>query len=137
MSDFELYVIAEAASLSTARSSISTTGTGVSPRTNIPAGSGFPKGMERRQSVYRGWASISSAGDSQIGVDKYKPDVKLQYHDESGREMPQKEAFKHLSRAFQGRKRESRFKAEMEVCTPEGRFGSSGSGYEGGDERES
>lgn len=34
---------------------------------------------------------------------EYKPDVKLQYHDEFGREMNQKEAFKHLSHAFHGK----------------------------------
>ncbi|GIZ40365.1 hypothetical protein CKM354_000370600 [Cercospora kikuchii] len=34
---------------------------------------------------------------------EYRPDVKLQYHDEFGREMNQKEAFKHLSHAFHGK----------------------------------
>lgn len=34
---------------------------------------------------------------------EYKPDVKLQYHDEFGRSMNQKEAFKHLSHMFHGK----------------------------------
>ncbi|KAK5132056.1 hypothetical protein LTR08_000393 [Meristemomyces frigidus] len=34
---------------------------------------------------------------------QYRPDVKLQYHDEFGREMNQKEAFKHLSHMFHGK----------------------------------
>ncbi|KAI5370196.1 Putative SNU66/SART1 family protein [Septoria linicola] len=34
---------------------------------------------------------------------EYRPEVKLQYHDEHGREMNQKEAFKHLSHAFHGK----------------------------------
>lgn len=34
---------------------------------------------------------------------EYKPDVKLQYNDEFGREMNQKEAFKHLSHMFHGK----------------------------------
>lgn len=34
---------------------------------------------------------------------EYKPDVKLHYPDEFGREMNQKEAFKHLSHAFHGK----------------------------------
>jgi U4/U6.U5 tri-snRNP-associated protein 1 len=33
----------------------------------------------------------------------YRPDVKLQYHDEFGRSMNQKEAFKHLSHMFHGK----------------------------------
>ncbi|KAK8198741.1 hypothetical protein M8818_006608 [Zalaria obscura] len=33
----------------------------------------------------------------------YKPDVKLRYNDEFGREMNQKEAFKHLSHMFHGK----------------------------------
>ncbi|KAI7145940.1 hypothetical protein KC352_g29074, partial [Hortaea werneckii] len=33
----------------------------------------------------------------------YRPDVKLQYHDEYGRGMNQKEAFKHLSHMFHGK----------------------------------
>lgn len=33
----------------------------------------------------------------------YKPDVKLRYNDEFGREMNQKEAFKHLSHQFHGK----------------------------------
>ncbi|PNS15683.1 hypothetical protein CAC42_4135 [Sphaceloma murrayae] len=33
----------------------------------------------------------------------YKPDVKLEYHDEFGRELGQKEAFKHLSHQFHGK----------------------------------
>nr|OQO09795.1 hypothetical protein B0A51_17925 [Rachicladosporium sp. CCFEE 5018] len=34
---------------------------------------------------------------------QYRPDVKLQYHDEFGRSMNQKEAFKHLSHQFHGK----------------------------------
>lgn len=34
---------------------------------------------------------------------QYRPDVKLQYHDEFGRSMGQKEAFKHLSHMFHGK----------------------------------
>ncbi|CAK3987849.1 related to DNA binding SART-1 [Lecanosticta acicola] len=34
---------------------------------------------------------------------EYKPDVKLRYNDEYGREMNQKEAFKHLSHMFHGK----------------------------------
>ncbi|KAK5116101.1 hypothetical protein LTR85_009383 [Meristemomyces frigidus] len=34
---------------------------------------------------------------------QYRPDVKLQYHDEFGREMDRKEAFKHLSHMFHGK----------------------------------
>ncbi|KAH9821397.1 DNA binding protein SART-1 [Teratosphaeria destructans] len=34
---------------------------------------------------------------------QYRPDVKLQYHDEYGRSMNQKEAFKHLSHMFHGK----------------------------------
>ncbi|QIW97775.1 hypothetical protein AMS68_003293 [Peltaster fructicola] len=34
---------------------------------------------------------------------EYKPDVKLEYHDEFGRNLNQKEAFKHLSHAFHGK----------------------------------
>jgi U4/U6.U5 tri-snRNP-associated protein 1 len=34
---------------------------------------------------------------------EYKPDVKLSYKDEFGREMTQKEAFKHLSHQFHGK----------------------------------
>lgn len=34
---------------------------------------------------------------------EYRPDVKLQYHDEFGRSMNQKEAFKHLSHMFHGK----------------------------------
>lgn len=34
---------------------------------------------------------------------EYRPDVKLQYHDEFGRSMGQKEAFKHLSHMFHGK----------------------------------
>ena len=34
---------------------------------------------------------------------QYRPDVKLQYHDEFGREMNRKEAFKHLSHMFHGK----------------------------------
>ncbi|RPB03100.1 SART-1 protein [Choiromyces venosus 120613-1] len=34
---------------------------------------------------------------------EYKPDVKLSYKDEFGREMSQKEAFKHLSHQFHGK----------------------------------
>ncbi|KAK4636147.1 U4/U6.U5 tri-snRNP-associated protein snu66 [Fulvia fulva] len=34
---------------------------------------------------------------------EYKPDVKLRYNDEHGREMNQKEAFKHLSHMFHGK----------------------------------
>ncbi|KAF2172892.1 hypothetical protein M409DRAFT_62551 [Zasmidium cellare ATCC 36951] len=34
---------------------------------------------------------------------EYKPDVKLRYNDEFGREMNQKEAFKHLSHMFHGK----------------------------------
>lgn len=33
----------------------------------------------------------------------YRPDVKLEYHDEFGRSMNQKEAFKHLSHMFHGK----------------------------------
>ncbi|TKA32750.1 hypothetical protein B0A50_00975 [Salinomyces thailandicus] len=34
---------------------------------------------------------------------QYRPDVKLEYHDEFGREMNRKEAFKHLSHMFHGK----------------------------------
>ncbi|WPH05025.1 u4/u6.u5 tri-snrnp-associated protein snu66 [Acrodontium crateriforme] len=34
---------------------------------------------------------------------EYRPDVKLEYHDEHGRSMNQKEAFKHMSHMFHGK----------------------------------
>ncbi|TKX22652.1 putative SART-1 family protein [Elsinoe australis] len=56
----------------------------------------------------------------------YKPDVKLQYHDEFGRELGQKEAFKHLSHQFHGKgsgkgKMEKRLKKIEDEKRREGR----------------
>ncbi|KAG9759218.1 hypothetical protein KCU73_g2610, partial [Aureobasidium melanogenum] len=49
----------------------------------------------------------------------YKPNVQLRYNDEDGREMNQKEAFKHLSHRFHGKgsgkqKTEKRMKKKQE-----------------------
>ncbi|KAK0861404.1 hypothetical protein LTR87_016979 [Friedmanniomyces endolithicus] len=65
----------------------------------------------------------------------YRPDVKLEYHDEFGRSMNQKEAFKHMSHAFHGKgsgkgKMEKRLKKIGEEKAKEGR--GVGGGEEGG-----
>ncbi|TKA83220.1 hypothetical protein B0A55_00665 [Friedmanniomyces simplex] len=65
----------------------------------------------------------------------YRPDVKLEYHDEFGRSMNQKEAFKHMSHAFHGKgsgkgKMEKRLKKIGEEKAKEGR--GVGAGDEGG-----
>ncbi|KAF4552769.1 U4/U6.U5 tri-snRNP-associated protein snu66-like protein [Elsinoe fawcettii] len=56
----------------------------------------------------------------------YKPEVKLEYHDEFGREMNAKEAFKHMSHQFHGKgsgkgKQEKRLKKIEDEKRREGR----------------
>ncbi|KAK9477581.1 SART-1 protein [Lipomyces japonicus] len=46
---------------------------------------------------------IDAANEANKRFKNYKPDVKLEYKDEFGRAMTQKEAFKHLSHQFHGK----------------------------------
>nr|POE66006.1 u4/u6.u5 tri-snrnp-associated protein snu66 [Quercus suber] len=57
---------------------------------------------------------------------EYRPDIKLEYHDEFGRQMNQKEAFKHMSHMFHGKgsgklKTEKRLKKIEDEKREEGR----------------
>ncbi|KAM0284572.1 hypothetical protein ACHAQH_001938 [Verticillium albo-atrum] len=55
----------------------------------------------RQQNTYRD--QQQSRTIDQLFKTQYKPDVKLKYTDEFGRQLDQKEAFKHLSHQFHGK----------------------------------
>lgn len=59
--------------------------------------------------------------------DEYRPDVKLAYHDEFGRSLGQKEAFKHLSHMFHG-KGSGKGKTEKRLKRIEGEKAEEGKG---------
>ncbi|SNX86826.1 related to SNU66 - component of the U4/U6.U5 snRNP complex [Melanopsichium pennsylvanicum] len=47
---------------------------------------------------------LEDARSAQQRFKDYKPDVEIRYHDEFGRDLDQKEAWKHLSHVFHGKK---------------------------------
>ncbi|KAM0321735.1 hypothetical protein ACHAQA_009974 [Verticillium albo-atrum] len=55
----------------------------------------------RQQNTYRDQQQSRTV--DQLFKTQYKPDVKLKYTDEFGRQLDQKEAFKHLSHQFHGK----------------------------------
>nr|POE96452.1 u4/u6.u5 tri-snrnp-associated protein snu66 [Quercus suber] len=64
---------------------------------------------------------------------EYRPDVKLEYHDEFGRQMNQKEAFKHMSHMFHG-KGSGKLKTEKRLKKIEDEKREEGKGVLGGGE---
>lgn len=64
---------------------------------------------------------------------EYKPDIKLEYHDEFGRQMNQREAFKHMSHMFHG-KGSGRLKTEKRLKKIEDEKREQGKGVLGGGE---
>ncbi|KAL7276293.1 hypothetical protein RUND412_000707 [Rhizina undulata] len=67
----------------------------------------FERMSAREREEYARWENkqrdLQEAREMQQRFKDYKPDVNLSYKDEFGREMTQKEAFKHLSHQFHGK----------------------------------
>lgn len=67
---------------------------------------------------------------AELFAQSYRPDVRLEYHDEFGRAMGQKEAFKHLSHMFHG-KGSGKGKTEKRLKKIEGEKREAGKGILG------
>ncbi|CAZ83490.1 unnamed protein product [Tuber melanosporum] len=67
----------------------------------------FDRMSAREREEHARWENkqrdLQEAKEMAARFKEYKPDVKLSYKDEFGREMSQKEAFKHLSHQFHGK----------------------------------
>ncbi|PWW79126.1 SART-1 protein [Tuber magnatum] len=67
----------------------------------------FDRMSAREREEHARWENkqrdLQEAKEMATRFKEYKPDVKLSYKDEFGREMSQKEAFKHLSHQFHGK----------------------------------